>query len=191
MGTEQQIPLAIVGMACHVPGADGLEAFWRLLVEGHCAIGQVPEERLDPALYYDPRRGQRSKSYTRLGGLIDYPPFDATICPVPSTILPSAELGHREICRIATLACRHAGMDPFDLPLRNVGVYLGHNLGGPLAGELIYASLVRQTALYLNEIDHFGTLLGERQQSVINELVHQIRSTLPRRGSDGGRAARR
>ncbi|MGH9361763.1 MAG: beta-ketoacyl synthase N-terminal-like domain-containing protein, partial [Thermoanaerobaculia bacterium] len=36
---------AIVGMACRFPGADGLEAFWRLLRDGVDAVTEVPAER--------------------------------------------------------------------------------------------------------------------------------------------------
>ncbi|RLS74892.1 MAG: hypothetical protein DWI01_00790, partial [Planctomycetota bacterium] len=32
--------LAIVGMACRLPGADGLEAFWDLVVHGRTAWGR-------------------------------------------------------------------------------------------------------------------------------------------------------
>ena len=31
-------PVAIVGMACRFPGADGISAFWRLLEEGDNAV---------------------------------------------------------------------------------------------------------------------------------------------------------
>ncbi|MCY4599287.1 MAG: beta-ketoacyl synthase N-terminal-like domain-containing protein, partial [Acidobacteria bacterium] len=31
-------PIAIVGMACRFPGADGLDAFWRLLAAGESAV---------------------------------------------------------------------------------------------------------------------------------------------------------
>src|SRR3990172_8373429 len=108
MGTENQVPLAILGMACRVPGADGLEEFWRMLVEGRSAIGEVPADRIDRELYYDPRRGQRCKTYSVLGGVIDYRAFDASACPVPPKTLVSAEVGHREICQVAARACRHA-----------------------------------------------------------------------------------
>ena len=185
MEKGKQAPLAVIGMACRVPGANNLEQFWQLLLDGRCGIVDVPPARLDRELYYDPRRGVRCKTYTLLGGLIEYRPFDASTCPVPPRILPSAEVGHREICQVAADACRHAGMNPFDLPLRNVGVYVGHNLGGPVAGELIYATQVQQTAQYLREIERFRRATGDHEDAAVEEVVRCVRDRLPRRGPSG------
>jgi hypothetical protein len=41
--------IAIVGMACRFPGAEDLESFWRLVVEGRCAISDPPRSRSDLA----------------------------------------------------------------------------------------------------------------------------------------------
>ncbi|MBN1590426.1 MAG: polyketide synthase, partial [Pirellulales bacterium] len=185
MEIQKHVPLAIIGMACRLPGANSLEAFWQLLTEGRSGIVEVPPDRLNRQLHYDPERGERSKTYTSLGGLIEYRPFDASRCPVPPRTLSSAEVGHREVCQVAAEACRHAGMNPFDLPLRNVGVYVGHNLGGPVAGEIIYATLVEQTAQYLREVEEFRQAVAGREDAVVEETVRRVRDALPRRGPTG------
>ena len=105
--------------------------------------------------------------------------------PGAAPILASAEIGHLTICQVAAEACRHAGMNPFDLPLRNVGVYVGHNLGGPVAGELIYGVMVEETAQYLREIDEFGRMCGDQTDAVIAEVIARVRDQLPRRGPQG------
>ena len=38
-------PIAIIGIGCRFPGADGPEAFWRLLRDGVDAVGEVPGPR--------------------------------------------------------------------------------------------------------------------------------------------------
>ena len=40
-------PIAIVGMACRVPGADTPDAFWEMLREGRDVIREVPAELRD------------------------------------------------------------------------------------------------------------------------------------------------
>ena len=40
-------------MACRLPGADNLDEFWRLLIEGRSAVAELPADRLDQELYYD------------------------------------------------------------------------------------------------------------------------------------------
>ncbi|MFE6775036.1 type I polyketide synthase [Streptomyces sp. NPDC057702] len=44
-GGAHEEPIAVVGLACRLPGASGPEAFWRLLAEGRHAIGEAPAER--------------------------------------------------------------------------------------------------------------------------------------------------
>ncbi|HBO43286.1 MAG TPA: hypothetical protein DD670_05015, partial [Planctomycetaceae bacterium] len=185
MDHGKQAPLAVIGMACRVPGGNDLVQFWQLLLDGRCGIVEAPAARLDRELYYDSRHGVRCKTYTSLGGLIEYRPFDASKCPVPARILPSAEVGHRELCQVAADACRHAGMNPFDLPQRNVGVYVGHNLGGPVAGDLIYATRVEQTAQYLRELDRFRQVAAGTERAIVDEVVRRVRDSLPRRGPAG------
>src|SRR4051812_15692154 len=51
-------PVAIVGIGCRFPGgANGPEAFWRLLRDGVDAISEIPESRFDIDEWYDPRPG--------------------------------------------------------------------------------------------------------------------------------------
>ena len=66
-------PIAVVGMACRFPMADGLDAYWRLLVEGGDAIRSVPESRWDADALY--AGGGQSvglgQAATRSGGFVD------------------------------------------------------------------------------------------------------------------------
>ena len=71
--------IAIVGMACRLPGADDLEAFWQLIREGRSALRPAPEDRFDRSLFYHPDKGVLGKSYTDLGGLVTYRPVDDII----------------------------------------------------------------------------------------------------------------
>ena len=50
-------PIAIVGMACRLPGAPTLDAFWQLLREGRDGTGDVPTDRWDAEAVYDPDGG--------------------------------------------------------------------------------------------------------------------------------------
>src|SRR5262249_9073909 len=40
-------PIAVVGVGCRFPGADGPSAFWRLLCDGVDAVTEVPPDRWD------------------------------------------------------------------------------------------------------------------------------------------------
>jgi phthiocerol/phenolphthiocerol synthesis type-I polyketide synthase C len=52
--------IAIVGASCRFPGADGLEAFWRLLADGVDAVSEIDAARWSTRFFYHPRRGERA-----------------------------------------------------------------------------------------------------------------------------------
>jgi acyl transferase domain-containing protein/surfactin synthase thioesterase subunit len=64
-------PVAIVGMACRVPGARGLAEFWRMLAAGEDAIRETPVERWDQEALFSEAALTPGKMNTRWGGFID------------------------------------------------------------------------------------------------------------------------
>ena len=74
-------PLAIVGMACRLPGADGLSEFWDLLSSGSSAIERMPDDKLNRDLYFDPAKGRRGKTYSDIGGFISQRDVDWSVLP--------------------------------------------------------------------------------------------------------------
>jgi acyl transferase domain-containing protein len=105
--------LAIVGMACRLPGADGLDAFWRLLVEGRTAWGPLPESRFSRDLYFHPEKSRVGKSYSEMGAVVPDRPVDPAVCPITPEMFRDYDVAHHIFLEVASLACRDAGMDPF------------------------------------------------------------------------------
>src|SRR5436190_7770189 len=67
----QREPIAVVGMGCRFPGADGTEAFWELLRQGRDATRDVPAERWDASRYFDLQSQTPGKAYVQRGGYLD------------------------------------------------------------------------------------------------------------------------
>ena len=79
-GGRQREPIAIIGMGCRFPGADGPDAYWQMLVDGVDAIGEVPADRWDIDAYYDPDPATPGKMSTRFGGFVGrVADFDADV----------------------------------------------------------------------------------------------------------------
>ncbi|MFB7266150.1 beta-ketoacyl synthase N-terminal-like domain-containing protein [Streptomyces nojiriensis] len=85
---------AIVGMGAVFPGAADLAAYRRNLLAGTDCVGEVPPERWDPEVYYDPRGatgpGAGDRFYCRRGGFVD---GLATFDPTRFGIMPAAVEG--------------------------------------------------------------------------------------------------
>ncbi|AGC46258.1 polyketide synthase [Myxococcus stipitatus DSM 14675] len=68
---EKREPIAIIGMACRMPGgAHSPEALWQLLRDGRDAIVEVPPDRWPIDDYFDPDPSADGKMYTRWGGFL-------------------------------------------------------------------------------------------------------------------------
>jgi acyl transferase domain-containing protein len=178
-------PVAIVGMACRLPGADGLEEYWQLLASGRSAIGELPADRLDRQLYYSPVKGTRGKTYSTLGGLVATRGPDAQICPLTDETRRAYDPCHQILCEVAAAACLDAGYGHGDLSQRNTGVYVGHSGGSTVPAEMAYATLAEETADLLRDSAAFNQLPPEEQQQLLAELAGRMRLGRPRRGAGG------
>ena len=118
-------PIAIVGMACRFPSADGLSAFWRMLEAGESGVIEgVPgsgEGRIG-ALFPDAAQAPAC----RFGAYLDeLEQFDAAffrISPVEAQLLDPQQRMMLETC---WRALEDAGMDPDRLRGSRTGVYAG------------------------------------------------------------------
>ncbi|MFE3604125.1 type I polyketide synthase [Streptomyces sp. NPDC059142] len=123
--------LAVIGMACRFPGADGLDAFWRNLTDGVDTVTRsvprpVPGGATGPAREYVPARGLLKDPEWFDAGYFGYSPREARI------IAPQ----HRVFLECAVEALDHAGYDPERHP-GAIGVYGGGT-------DTAYAQLLRQ-----------------------------------------------
>lgn len=66
--------LAVVGMACRMPGgANDTELFWQLIEEGRDVHTRVPPDRFDLETHYDPTGKLENSTDTPYGNFIDSP----------------------------------------------------------------------------------------------------------------------
>ena len=66
-------PIAIVGVGAIMPDAPDAATFWDNIKSGRYRISDVPPDRWDPELYYDPDPHAPDKTYSKIGGWVrDY-----------------------------------------------------------------------------------------------------------------------
>ncbi|WPQ61778.1 SDR family NAD(P)-dependent oxidoreductase [Chitinophaga sancti] len=63
--------IAVIAVTGQYPQAADINAFWDNLKAGKDCITEVPKERWDHSEYYDPKRNQPGKTYSKWGGFID------------------------------------------------------------------------------------------------------------------------
>ncbi|MDX3540140.1 beta-ketoacyl synthase N-terminal-like domain-containing protein, partial [Streptomyces sp. MB09-01] len=149
--TADPLDIAIVGMACAYPGAPDLAAYWAMVLAGTDAVTEVPAERWDPALYYDPdpaRAGERTPS--RWGGFLGPVPFDALAHGIPPASLAGIEPVQLLALEISARALGDAGYGKeraFDRS--RTSVVFGAEAGTELAGAYGLRALL---PAYLGEL---------------------------------------
>jgi acyl transferase domain-containing protein/acyl carrier protein len=119
-------PIAIIGIGCRFPEADGPDAFWHLLREGVDAITEIPSDRFDVGDVYDPKPGMPGKLNTRWGGFLEgVDEFDPYFFGISSREASAMDPQQRVLLEVAWEAIEDAGLVPEKLDAGRVGVFSG------------------------------------------------------------------
>jgi acyl transferase domain-containing protein/SAM-dependent methyltransferase len=141
-------PIAVVGMACRLPGANSPGEYWRLLRDGVDAVREVPPDRWNASRYFDADRDAPGKMVTRWGGFIDeIDRFDAALFGISPREAATLDPQQRLLLETAWAALEDAGHAPDRLRGSQGGVFVG-------IGTSDYALLVSQ-ATALADVDAY------------------------------------
>ncbi|WP_319018987.1 type I polyketide synthase [Microbispora sitophila] len=163
---DQQVsrPVAVVGVACRLPGASGPGAsgpgaLWRLLEEGRTAVREVPEGRARSALLDDLAREHPGVRYG--GYLDDIAGFDAEFFGISPREAAAMDPQQRLVLELAWEALEDAGVVPATLRDTPAGVFVGS-----IADE--YATLSRASAIGRH------TLTGTTRAIIANRVSYTL-----------------
>jgi polyketide synthase PksN len=161
--------IAIIGMACRLPGADSPEAFWQNLWEGVCAIREVPADRWDAASFYATDITAPGKAVSKWGGFLDgVGGFDRRFFNIPAVEAKQMDPQQRLLLEEAWHCLEDAAVPLPELQAKATGVYVGvmatdyQQLAAPrLEQTSHYSCLGNYSALLANRLSHFLRLKGE------------------------------
>ena len=119
-------PIAVIGIGCRVPGADGPAAFWELLREGRDAVGPIPRERFDIDAFFDADPAAPGRIAVREAGFLGpVDGFDAGFFGISPREARGMDPQQRLLLEVAWEALEHAGQAPDRLSTSATGVYIG------------------------------------------------------------------
>jgi acyl transferase domain-containing protein/acyl carrier protein len=169
-------PVAVIGIGCRFPGAEGPEQFWQLLLSGRDAITEIPPDRWDVDAWYDPGPQAPGKTYSRWGGFLDrVDEFDAEFFGISPREAQHMDPRQRILLETAWEALANAGLateqrvpgGPTPLSGSNTGVFIGHMVGdyysletGNPAGIDSYVSTGNLDSILANRLSYVLNLQG-------------------------------
>jgi acyl transferase domain-containing protein/NAD(P)H-dependent flavin oxidoreductase YrpB (nitropropane dioxygenase family)/NAD(P)-dependent dehydrogenase (short-subunit alcohol dehydrogenase family) len=120
-----EVPIAIVGASCLLPGAQSPAAFWKNVLAKASFVREIPIGRFDWRLYFDADRNAPDRIYSKWGAFLDKLPFDPERFGIPPHSLRSisaVQLLTLEACR---RALDDAGFGSENFDRENTAVILG------------------------------------------------------------------
>ena len=120
-------PIAIVGIGCRLPGGvDSPEAFWELLREGREVITEIPPDRWDLGLHYNPDSSHPLSQHVQRGGFVDgIDQFDAAFFGITPREAVCMDPQQRLLLEVAWRALEDGGQPLEALQRRPIGVFMG------------------------------------------------------------------
>ncbi len=176
--------VAVVGMGCVLPRANNVGEFWQVVKDGVDCIREVPTERWDPDLFYDPQ-GTGDKSYTKIGGFLT----DFKFNPIEFRIPPKSGEALDPLQRMTLVAAREAFVDAgyLDERLKTIkefdrdrtAVVLGNSMGGELQRKYTQRISLPLIEKRLQAAGGFSGLDPAQKERIIAEFSDNWNSNLP------------
>ncbi len=150
-----------------------------MLFAGRTGYGDLPADRCDRRLYFDPAKGKTGKTYTTLGGTVPERPLNQHVCPLPAETQRLYDAAHVQFAEVAATAWIEAGLRPQDDRLQRTGVYVGHSGGTKSGGGLSLGTQIEEALSFVDDLDSFRQLPMDARRAVIDQVSASIRQSRP------------
>ncbi len=165
---ERPSDIAIIGMACFLPGANDARAYWENVLGRINAITEVPLDHWDWRLYYDANPKARDKICSKWGGFLADLPFDPLLFGMPPNSLTSIEPVQLYALEAVRRALADAGYEDRPFDRERTAVILG--AGGGAAQLAISYS-------FRSYLPMLATVPGLKDDAA--EILRQAQTLLP------------
>lgn len=183
---EPPSEVAIVGMSAFLPDAPDTDAYWRNLLNRHCAIREVPKDRWDWRLHYDPDRNAPSKTNSKWGGFFPDVPIDLARLGIPPASARTISTSNLLCLEAARLALADAGYANRDFDRERTAVILANADGG---GHLGHALIMRSLLLLFDpdpQEEVFARMPPIKEESLPGTLTNVVAGRVSNRLDLGG-----
>ena len=151
--------IAIIGVACRLPGARNYHEFWENLKNGVNSIQEIPPERWDIADYYSPNANEPNKSVSKWCGLLeDVDRFDSSFFNMSPNVAKAMDPQQRILLEETWHCIEDSGLSLNMLQEHITSVFIGVMTND-------YRQLVTAPSVKINSyacLGNFSTILANR-----------------------------
>ncbi|XP_036934730.1 phenolphthiocerol/phthiocerol polyketide synthase subunit C-like isoform X2 [Acanthopagrus latus] len=123
---EPEDGIAVVGIGCNFPGGEGIDNFWKVLVDGRNCSVPIPKERFDLSSWYDPDDSKPGKSRTAKAALIDgFNEFDHKFFGISDSEVEQMDPQQKQLLQCVYRALENAGIPMEKASGTRTGVFFG------------------------------------------------------------------
>ncbi|XP_061193903.1 phenolphthiocerol/phthiocerol polyketide synthase subunit B-like [Saccostrea echinata] len=123
---DEDTTIAIVGIGCIFPGANNIEEFWRVLLNGEDHVVNIPNERFNVDAFYDPDPESPRKTYVRKAGLVkSFDEWDNKFFGISDKEAELVDPQQRFVLETVHMALEDGGIISEKLNGSETGVYIG------------------------------------------------------------------
>ncbi|KAK7729681.1 Type I Iterative PKS [Diaporthe eres] len=165
------MPIAIVGMACRLPGNVSSPAeFWELCSRARTGFGPIPKDRFSHDAYYHPNAGKMGSYHAQGGNFlthVDLKSMDAPFFGLTEKEAVSMDPQQRLLLECTFEALENGGIPKHSIVGKDVGVFVGgslaeyeHQLARDIDSMPMHQATGCAQAMQSNRISHFFDLRG-------------------------------
>lgn len=168
--------IAVVGLGVVLPNASDVASFWNNILNKKYSITEVPADRWDTALYYDPDPKAPDKSYCKIGAFVrdyQFDPFKIGIA------IPPRVLAKMDATQKWGLAASHQALKDYGYPVKQlnperVAVIIGNSCGGEGQFRSTFRILLPEYLESLQKQSQFQNLPQETRNAIISGVAADI-----------------
>ncbi|MDA8403450.1 MAG: beta-ketoacyl synthase N-terminal-like domain-containing protein, partial [Desulfobacteraceae bacterium] len=169
--------IAVIGSGYVLPDGNDPQTLWANVMSGKYSIGDMPEDRLNPGLYYDTDRQAEDKTYTKLAGVVrdfmfDHESFGYTKAQADKLSRTQKMLLTATVQAVTDADYSDSNQPFFHKDAGRTAVIVASCLGNERANDLHLKYYYPEITSHLARIDAFNTL----PQSQKDELLQWIKN---------------
>jgi malonyl CoA-acyl carrier protein transacylase len=173
--------IAVVGLGAILPDAFDVPAFWDNITRGKYSISEVPSDRWNTELYYDPDPSAVDKTYAKIGAFVRGYQFDPlkSGMPIPPKVLAVMDPAQQWAIAASQQALQDYGYPARPLDPDRVAVIFGNSNAGEGHYRTTFRILTPEYLAAMNSVPEFLNLPLEVRESIKNGVLDKIRNGIP------------